>query len=128
MSAKRDQYKLEIEVATEYLADQSEPDEQQFTFAYRVTIRNVGSVAAQLISRHWIIEDAAGQIIEVKGLGVVGQQPLIEPGEKFSYTSGTQLHSATGARHGSYFFVGVDGHRFDVDIPIFALNRPGTLH
>ncbi|MGH1359838.1 MAG: Co2+/Mg2+ efflux protein ApaG [Burkholderiaceae bacterium] len=128
MTEAAGKYHFEIRVKTEYLRDQSSPDDDQFAFAYTVSILNEGVVAAQLISRHWIIEDVAGQLAEVKGLGVVGHQPLIKPGEQFEYTSGSQLRSANGSMHGSYFFVAEDGHRFDVDIPMFALSVPRSLH
>ncbi|MFY7907424.1 MAG: Co2+/Mg2+ efflux protein ApaG, partial [Burkholderiaceae bacterium] len=93
-----------------------------WVFAYTLTIRNTGTVAAQLISRHWIINDAAGHSQEVKGLGVVGQQPLLKPGESFQYTSGTRLHAATGVMRGSFFCVAEDGTRFEADVPTFVLD------
>lgn len=111
-----------IDVQTEYLPQQSLPGSSVFTFAYRITITNTGKVPAQLISRCWNINDANGVHQKVKGLGVVGQQPLIQPGEHFSYSSGCRLSTPTGTMHGHYFFVSVDGERFEVDIPIFVLN------
>ncbi|MBS0340998.1 MAG: Co2+/Mg2+ efflux protein ApaG [Proteobacteria bacterium] len=93
-----------------------------YTFAYTITVTNNGTVPAQLISRHWVIDDAAGHRQEVKGLGVIGQQPLIPPGESFRYTSGCRLQASTGTMHGSYFFVTEGGERFDVPIPMFVLD------
>ena len=121
-------YKFDIAVQSQYLPEQSSPDDSRFAFAYTVTITNTGNVPAQLISRHWLIRDENGRLIEVKGLGVVGHQPLLRPGERFEYTSGSQLGTPTGTMHGSYFFVAEDGHRFDAPIPEFALAMPRTLH
>ena len=97
-------------------------------FAYTITIRNNGEVGAQVISRHWIITDADARVEEVKGLGVVGHQPLLAPGESFEYTSGTVLATPTGSMRGSYFVVAVDGARFEAPIPEFALAVPRSLH
>jgi len=121
-------YDFRVEVQTSYLPEQSKPDDSCYSFAYTVRITNQGNVAAQLISRHWYISDDDGRSIEVKGLGVVGKQPLLEPGERFEYTSGSQLATPTGEMRGSYFFVAEDGERFDVEIPLFALSMPRTLH
>lgn len=121
-------YDLRIEVQTSYLPEQSKPDDSCYSFAYTVRITNRGSVAAQLISRHWFIRDNDGRMIEVKGLGVVGNQPLLEPGERFEYTSGSQLATPIGEMRGSYFFVAEDGERFEVEIPQFILSMPRTLH
>jgi ApaG protein len=121
-------YDIEIEVSPQYLAEQSNPDESLYAFAYTVQIRNRGSVAAQLIARHWLIDDALGRRQEVKGLGVVGHQPLLRPGEGFEYTSGCPLPTNTGSMHGSFFFVAEDGERFDAPIAEFALRTPGSLH
>ncbi len=121
-------YDFRIEVQTSYLPEQSKPDDSRYSFAYTVRITNRGNVAAQLISRHWFIRDDDGRMIEVKGLGVVGHQPLLKPGERFEYTSGSQLATPTGEMRGSYFFVAEDGERFDVEIPQFALSMPRTLH
>jgi ApaG protein len=116
------EYKIKIEVMPEYLADQSEPEDDVYVFSYTITITNMGQVGAQLISRTWHINDAQGQHQRVKGLGVVGHQPLLKPGESFQYTSGTHLRTPTGTMHGSFFFVAVDGERFEEDIPIFVLD------
>jgi ApaG protein len=112
---------MRVEVQPEYLPGESAPGEGLYTFAYTITITNTGEMPAQLISRHWIISNALGQSEEVKGLGVVGHQPLLKPGESFQYTSGCRLRTPTGTMHGSYFFVAEDGERFDVEIPAFVL-------
>ncbi len=122
------QYSFVIQVATNYLVEQSKPEQNQFAFSYTVTITNNGSVPAQLISRHWIIDDANGTRREVKGLGVVGHQPYMEPGQTFEYTSGTPLETASGKMHGSFFFVAEDGERFDVSVAEFELIQQRTLH
>ena len=113
---------FDVEVVPEYLPDQSAPEQGIYSFAYTITIRNSGEVPAQVIARHWVITDAHGNIEEVKGLGVVGQQPLLKPGQSFEYTSGCRLRTPTGTMHGSYFCVGEDGERFDVAIAAFHLD------
>ncbi|MFO1245974.1 MAG: Co2+/Mg2+ efflux protein ApaG [Ramlibacter sp.] len=118
-------YQFKVEVEPQYLAEQSVPDQDLYSFAYTITITNTGEVPAQLVSRHWIISNAQGQSEEVKGLGVVGNQPLLRPGEAFQYTSGCRLRTATGTMHGSYFCVAEDGERFEVDIPAFVLDAGG---
>jgi ApaG protein len=115
-------YQLRVEVEPQYLPEQSAPAQDLYSFAYTITITNTGEVPAQLISRHWIIANALGQLEEVKGLGVVGQQPLLKPGEAFQYTSGCRLRTATGTMQGSYFCVAEDGERFEVEIPAFVLD------
>jgi len=123
-------YKFQVEVHPQYLPEQSDPNGGLFVFAYKITIKNVGSVAAQLISRTWNVNDANGTHEKIKGLGVVGHQPLLRPGEQFEYTSGTRLRTPTGTMHGSYFCVAEDGEKFDVDIPMFVLDalsdEPGS--
>jgi ApaG protein len=119
-------YQFRVEVQPRYLPEQSEPQEDLYTFAYTITITNTGQAASQLISRHWLITDAGGGIEEVKGLGVVGQQPLLKPGESFQYTSGCRLRTPNGTMEGSYFFVAEDGERFEVEIPAFQLSDGGT--
>jgi ApaG protein len=114
-------YQFTCEVEPQYLAEQSTPDEEVYAFAYTITITNTGDVTAQLIARHWIIDDARGQTEEVKGLGVVGNQPLLRPGESFQYTSGTRLGTRTGSMRGSFFCVAEDGERFEAEVPEFAL-------
>lgn len=121
-------YQFEISVVTQYLQDQSEPDHGQYVFAYTITIKNTGTVAAQLISRHWVITDAKNQVQEVKGLGVVGHQPFLQPGQVFEYSSGSSFTTPQGSMKGEYFFVAEDGHRFEVPIPEFVLSLPRTLH
>jgi ApaG protein len=103
------------------VADQSNPLQDIFAFAYTITVTNTGTVPVQLISRHWVIQDERGHTEEVKGLGVVGQQPLLRPGESFQYSSGCRLRAPSGTMHGSFFFVAEDGHRFDVSIATFVL-------
>ena len=128
-------YQFSVETAPLFLPDQSDPEAGLYGFAYTITVRNTGTVAAQLIARHWIIQDARGHTEEVKGLGVVGQQPLLQPGEAFQYTSGCRLRTASGSMHGSYFCVAEDGERFEAPIPLFELDanhdageRPRVLH
>ena len=115
-------YAFRVQVEPQYLPEQSAPEQALYTFAYTITISNTGEIPAQLISRHWIITNEAGQIEEVKGLGVVGQQPFLKPGESFEYTSGCRLRTPSGTMHGSYFCVAEDGERFEVEIPTFALD------
>lgn len=115
-------YQFSVAVEPCYLPERSEPDQGIYGFAYTITVHNVGDVAAQLVARHWIVRDAHGHAEEVKGLGVVGQQPLLQPGEAFEYTSGCQLRTSRGTMHGSYFCVAVDGERFDAPIPLFELD------
>ena len=121
-------YSIAVAVKTEYLAEQSDPTRRQYVFAYTITIENTGEVAAQLISRHWIITDSEHQVQEVKGSGVVGQQPLLQPGESFEYTSGTSLQTPVGTMRGTYHMVAADGHAFEAHIPIFTLSVPRVLH
>ena len=113
-------YQLQIEVRPEYLPEESNPP-RQYLFAYHVTITNTGSIPVQVIARHWIITDAYKHVEEVRGLAVVGHQPLLEPGDSFSYSSGTPLRTPEGRMEGSFFCVAVDGTRFDAPIPPFAL-------
>jgi ApaG protein len=115
-------YEFLVEVAPQYLPDQSAPADDLYVFAYTITITNTGDVPAQLISRTWNVNDANGHTEKVKGLGVVGQQPLLKPGQAFEYTSGTRLRTPTGTMHGSFFCVAEDGEKFDADIPMFVLD------
>jgi ApaG protein len=119
---------IRIEVETAYLDHQSEPDEGRYAFAYSITIHNDGAVAAKLLSRHWIIADADGGVQEVRGEGVVGEQPLIRPGEHFHYTSGAILPTPVGSMRGAYTMIDASGHEFEAPIAAFTLARPGTLH
>jgi ApaG protein len=121
-------YAMQVTVESQYLPDHSKPEARRYAFAYKIRITNTGQVPAQLISRHWIITDSEGKVIEVKGLGVVGQQPLLAPGNSFEYSSGSQLTTPVGTMRGSYFFVAEDGERFDVPIDEFGLTMPRTLH
>ena len=127
-------YRFQVDVRPQYLPDQSSPERGLYVFAYTITISNVGELGAQLISRSWNVNDASGHTEKVRGLGVVGHQPLLQPGEKFEYTSGTRLRTPTGTMHGSYFLVAEDGERFETDIPMFVLDalsvggQKPTLH
>ena len=120
-------YQLTCVVTPQYVPQQSSPVDSVYGFAYTVTITNSGSVAAQLISRHWEIVDANGHVEEVKGLGVVGHQPLLKPGESFEYSSGSRIRTPTGAMHGTYFCVAEDGERFEALIPMFVLEATGSV-
>jgi ApaG protein len=121
-------YDIAVSAVTQYLADQSDEDAGRFVFAYTITIRNPGNVTAQLISRHWIITDSQGLVQEVRGLGVVGAQPVLRPGESFEYTSGTSIGTPVGTMRGSYQMVADDGTRFEAAIPAFTLSVPRVLH
>ena len=121
-------YALEISVATQFLDEQSDPDGGRYVFAYTIRIRNLGRLPAQLLDRHWVITDGNGKIEEVRGEGVVGEQPRLEPGEAFTYTSGAVLETAVGSMQGSYHMSGDDGTEFDAPIPPFTLAVPRTLH
>ena len=126
MSEKK--YDIEVRSAPEFIADQSDPDSDHYVFAYTMTIRNTGTVPAQLIARHWIITDADDKVQEVRGLGVVGHQPLLQPGESFEYTSGCALTTPVGTMRGSYQMIAEDGTQFDAEIPEFTLAIPRVLH
>jgi len=126
--AEATNYQISVDVRTEYLADQSNPDGGRYAFAYHVTLRNQGTLAAQLISRHWIITDAEGEVQEVRGLGVVGEQPLLQPGQSYEYTSGSTFATPVGTMRGSYQMTAEDGTRFDAEIPEFILSMPRVLH
>ena len=125
---KQEKYAFSVSVKTEFLADQSDADESRFAFAYTVTITNVGKVSAQLISRHWIITDANNHVQEVKGLGVVGVQPLLQPNQSFEYTSGTLLATPVGSMRGTYKIVAEDACFFDAVIEPFTLAVPKVLN
>jgi ApaG protein len=126
--AESKKYEIAVEVTSQYLPEQSEPDEDRYFFAYTINVTNTGSVAAQLVSRHWIITDAEGKVEEVRGLGVVGHQPTLKPGESFEYSSGCPLSTPVGTMKGSYQMVAEDGTRFDAQVPEFLLAMPRTLH
>ena len=121
-------YEINITVSTTYLPEQSDETLDHYVFAYNITIANTGMVAAQLISRHWIIEDGGNDSQEVRGLGVVGEQPLLKPGDSFEYTSGTAISSPVGSMKGSYQMIAEDGLHFDASIPEFTLSVPRILH
>ena len=126
--AQEKHYDIAVSAATQYLAEQSDEAAGRYVFAYTITIRNAGSIAAQLISRHWVITDAQGLVQEVRGLGVVGAQPLLQPGETFEYTSGASIATSVGTMKGSYQMVAEDGTRFEAPIPEFTLSVPRVLH
>ena len=121
-------HKINIEVETNYLDDQSEPRELRYVFAYTITIRNEGEVPAKLLTRHWIITDANGRVQEVRGDGVVGEQPYLKPGQGFRYSSGAVLETPVGTMQGSYQMVADDGAKFEAPIAAFRLAMPGMLH
>jgi ApaG protein len=126
--AQEKRREISVSASTEYLQDQSDEGAGRYVFSYTITIRNTGTVTAQLISRHWIITDAQGQVQEVRGLGVVGAQPVLRPGESHEYTSGTALATSVGTMRGSYQMVAEDGSRFEATIPEFTLSVPRVLH
>ena len=119
---------IEVGVETNYIKEQSAPEENRYVFAYTVTIHNAGKIAAKLLTRHWIINDANGNVQEVHGEGVVGEQPYLIPGDSFEYTSGTVLETPVGSMQGSYQMVTDNGLAFDAEIPAFTLSLPHTLH
>jgi ApaG protein len=117
-----------VDVRTQYIEEQSSPEQNRFVFAYTITIRNTGGQAAKLLTRHWIINDANGNVQEVHGEGVVGEQPYLRPNESFEYTSGTVIETPVGSMEGSYQMVTDDGLAFDANIPAFTLSLPNALH
>lgn len=121
-------YEIRVNVETDYIAAQSDPDNARFVFAYTITIENTGDKAARLLTRHWLITDADGHSREVRGEGVVGEQPHLEPGESFRYTSGAVLETPVGSMEGSYQMIADDGHAFDAPIAPFSLAMPGLMH
>jgi ApaG protein len=123
MMAAAKRYECLVTVETEFLPDQSDLERNRYAFAYHIKIVNTGNVAAQLISRHWVIDEFNGEQQEVRGLGVVGAQPLLQPGQLFEYTSGTVLTTPNGKMHGSY-----QGTAFDITVPAFTLSMPRVLH
>ncbi|MFV8819703.1 Co2+/Mg2+ efflux protein ApaG [Haliea sp. E17] len=127
--------KVQVNVTTAYLPGHSAPDENQYTFAYTITINNAGNKPVQLLSRHWVITDADSSVQEVRGDGVVGEQPVIPPGESYRYTSGATLNTPVGFMEGSYYMVVHDSeapaeslNRFQVPIPAFTLHTPTALN
>jgi len=121
-------YAFDIDVDSRYLDEQSEPEQDRYVFAYTIHIRNRGTVPARLLGRHWVITDANGNVREVSGEGVVGEQPWLQPGEDFTYTSGAVLETQLGTMQGRYDMIADDGTRFDAPIPAFTLSIPRTLH
>ncbi|AHL36288.1 magnesium transporter ApaG [Pseudomonas brassicacearum] len=121
-------YQVDVSVTTRFLAEQSQPEHNRFAFAYNITVRNNGSLPARLLSRHWVITDGDGHVEEVRGEGVVGQQPLIEAGKSHSYSSGTVMTTKVGTMQGTYLMLAEDGKRFDAIIKPFRLAVPGALH
>ena len=119
---------IRISVETDFVKEKSSIEHNRYFFSYTITISNDGIIPAQLVSRHWIITDANEQSFEVKGLGVIGEQPLIQPHKSYTYTSGTELNTPVGSMHGSYQMVSEDGTSFDAEIPMFILSMPRTLH
>jgi ApaG protein len=126
--AESRKYEIAVAAVTQYLEDQSDPSNERYVFSYTITIRNTGNVAAQLISRHWIITDAEDHVQEVRGLGVVGHQPFLKPGESFEYTSGCALATPVGTMQGSYQMTAEDGTQFEAPIAEFTLAMPRVLH
>jgi ApaG protein len=125
---RADKHHIDVSVQTTYLPGQSAPEQNRYVFAYTITITNTGSAPAKLLTRHWVITDANSQTREVRGEGVVGEQPHLQPGASFEYTSGTVLETPVGTMRGSYQMVADDGTRFDAEIPVFTLSIPRTLH
>ena len=121
-------YQIEIHPMPQYIPDQSDPENNRYVFAYTVTIKNLGEIAAQLVSRHWIITDGNNEVQEVRRLGVIGKQPLLQPGESFQYTSGSALTTPIGTMKGAYQMVAEDGTHFEAEIPEFVLASPRALH
>ena len=126
--AESERYEITVVPKASFVEDQSDPSKNQYVFAYTITIANTGTVPAQLVSRHWIITDSDRHVQEVKGLGVVGQQPLLKPGESFEYTSGASIPTPVGTMRGSYQMVAEDGQAFDAEIAPFTLSVPRILH
>ena len=127
-TSMEDKYKISINADSRFIPEQSSEGERRYVFAYTITIQNLGTAAAQLISRHWIITDADNKVQEVRGLGVVGKQPTLQPGDRFEYTSAAQITTPVGTMRGSYSMVASDGTTFDATIPQFTLAAPRVLH
>jgi ApaG protein len=121
-------YTIDVQVASRFVPDQSKPADNRYVFAYTITLRNSGEVPARLLTRHWLITDANGKIEEVRGDGVVGEQPWMRPGDDYEYTSGAVLETAVGTMQGSYQMLADDGTHFEAPIPAFTLSIPRTLH
>lgn len=121
-------YDIQVKAISSYVEEQSDPDAERYVFAYTITIENTGQISAQLLNRHWVITDASGHEQEVKGAGVVGEQPVLQPGEAFEYTSAAMLETPIGSMYGSYEMVAEDGVRFEAAISPFGLSVPQMLH
>lgn len=128
MSIENELYNTQVDVETNYVEEQSDPNDNRFVFSYTITIRNEGQVPAKLLARHWIITDADGKVQEVEGEGVVGEQPHLKPGDGFRYTSGAILETPVGSMHGTYKMIADDGNEFIADIKPFTLSMPNTIH
>jgi len=126
--AERKRYDIKVSANAFYLPEQSDEENDQFVFAYTTKITNNGAVTAKLVSRHWIITDSDGKVQEVRGMGVVGAQPELKPGESFEYTSGSSLETDVGTMRGAYQMLAEDGTRFDAIVPEFTLSVPRVLH
>jgi ApaG protein len=126
--AQDKRYEINVVARSAYVADQSDPDKNQYVFSYTITITNAGAIPAQLVNRHWVITDGDHKVQEVRGVGVVGQQPILKPGESFEYTSGASIPTSVGTMRGIFQMRAEDGHTFDAQIPLFTLSVPRTLH
>jgi ApaG protein len=126
--AMTERYAIVVKVQPRFVAEESDPDQDRYVFAYTVEITNAGEISVQLRTRHWIITDERGKVHEVRGPGVVGKQPFLEPGQRFEYTSGAMLETSVGVMRGSYQMLASDGHAFDAPIDSFTLTIPRTLH
>ncbi len=126
--ADNNKYDISVQAVASFVPDQSDEQENRYVFAYTITITNTGGIAAQLLRRHWIITDASNQVQEVSGLGVVGEQPYLRPGESFQYSSGSSIATPVGTMRGTYQMVAEDGTKFDANIPEFVLSVPRVLH
>jgi ApaG protein len=125
---EKKKYDIRVTARSAFLPEQSDEQAERYVFAYTIRITNEGAASAQLISRHWIITDAANQVQEVRGLGVIGEQPVLRPGESFEYSSGSSLPTSVGTMRGTYQMVAEDGTQFDAEIPSFTLSVPRVLH
>ena len=128
MDQQSSKYRIEVSAKAFYVEDQSDPEKNHYVFGYKIKVTNTGDVAAQLVSRHWLITDSNHRVEEVRGIGVIGQQPSLEPGQSFEYTSGCPLATPVGTMRGEYQMLAADGTKFDAAIPEFTLSVPRILH